>query len=98
MSGKPSRGKTRKREARFVSCLRDFLSPALFRQVNGIIPQRFRGERRRRSRWTVQPLLFVLLCMTWCAGDSQPERFETARGFYVACHEKRRRPGKTFVG
>src|SRR5205807_2484548 len=28
----------------------------------------------------------------------QPERFETARAFYVACHDKRRRPGKTFVG
>ena len=27
-----------------------------------------------------------------------PETFETARGFYVACHPKRRRPGKSFQG
>ena len=36
--------------------------------------------------------------MTWCAGDSSPERFETARAFYVALHQRRRRPGKTFAG
>jgi hypothetical protein len=36
--------------------------------------------------------------MTWCAGDSLPERFETARAFYVALHQRRRRPGKTFAG
>ena len=36
--------------------------------------------------------------MTWCTGDSQPERFETARAFCVACHPKRRRPGRTFTG
>ena len=43
-------------------------------------------------------MLFVLLTMTWCAGESLPERFETARAFYVALHQRRRRPGKTFVG
>jgi hypothetical protein len=36
--------------------------------------------------------------MTWCTGDSLPERFETARAFYIACHEKRKRPGKTVDG
>jgi hypothetical protein len=36
--------------------------------------------------------------MTWCAGDSLPERFETARAFYVALHQRRRRPGRTFAG
>jgi hypothetical protein len=40
----------------------------------------------------------VLLVMTWCAGDSLPERFETARAFYAALHQRRRRPGKTFTG
>jgi hypothetical protein len=39
-----------------------------------------------------------LLVMTWCAGESLPERFETARAFYVACHQRRRRPGQTFAG
>lgn len=43
-------------------------------------------------------MLFVMLLMTWCAGDSLPERFETARAFYVACFQKRRRPGKTIEG
>jgi len=36
--------------------------------------------------------------MTWCCGDSLPEKFEAARGFYVVCHDKRRRPGETFQG
>ena len=98
MSKKPRRRGPGRREARFVCCLRDFLSPALFRQVQGVIPKRFRGPSRPGRRWTLQPLLFVLLCMTWCLGDSQPERFETARAFFVACHPKRRRPGKTCLG
>ena len=37
--------------------------------------------QRRSPRWQIQPLLFVLLTMTWCTGDSLPERFETARAF-----------------
>jgi hypothetical protein len=78
--------------------LRDFLTPALFRQVNRVIPDRFKGARQPQARWTTHPLLFVLLCFTWCSGDSQPERFETARAFFVATHDKRRRPGKTFGG
>jgi hypothetical protein len=98
MPKKPGRRRAGRREARFVTCLRDFLSPALFRQVQGLIPKRFRGQSTPRRRWTLQPLLFVLLCMTWCNGDSQPERFETARAFFVACHPKRRRPGKTCLG
>jgi hypothetical protein len=36
--------------------------------------------------------------MTWCTGESLPERFESARAFYVACFQRRRRPGKTFEG
>jgi len=49
-------------------------------------------------RWDVRPLLLVFLTMTWCCGDSLPEKFEAARGFYVVCHDKRRRPGETFQG
>jgi hypothetical protein len=78
--------------------LRDFLTPALHRQVQRLLPRRFRGSRRPRRRWSLHPVLFVLLAMTWCLGDSQPERFEAARAFCVACHPKRRRPGKTFAG
>jgi hypothetical protein len=39
-----------------------------------------------------------MIAMTWTAGDPQPERFETARGFYVACYAARKRPGKTLEG
>jgi hypothetical protein len=43
-------------------------------------------------------LIFVLLTMTWTVGESTPERFETARAFYVACHASRKRPGQTLSG
>jgi hypothetical protein len=43
-------------------------------------------------------LVLVLLLMTWCCGDSQPERFETAKACCVACLPKRRRPGRTVQG
>ncbi len=36
--------------------------------------------------------------MTWCCGDSLPEKFEAARGFYVLSCPKRKRPGKSFAG
>ena len=39
-----------------------------------------------------------MLLMAWSAGDSLPERFEVARGVYVACCPKRRRPGQSFSG
>lgn len=98
MSKKAKKRRQRPLEARFVSCLRDFLTPALYRQVHRLLPARFKGPRRPGRRWSLHPLLFVLLGMTWCLGDSQPERFETARAFCVAARPKRRRPGKTFLG
>jgi Transposase DDE domain len=76
----------------FLDCLGYFLTPHVWKQAQRAAP------RRRAWRWQAQPLLFVLLCMTWCAGDSLPERFQTARAFYVALHQRRRRPGKTFAG
>jgi hypothetical protein len=76
----------------FLQCLGHFLTPQVWKQAQQAVP------RRRAWRWQTQPLLFVLLGMTWCAGDSLPERFETARAFYVALHQRRRRPGRTFAG
>jgi hypothetical protein len=76
----------------FLECFRYFLTPQVWKQAQQA------ARRCRGWRWQPQPLLFVLLCMTWCAGDSLPERFETARAFYVALHQRRRRPGKTFAG
>ncbi len=77
----------------FVECLRELLTPALWKQVH-----QGRPAKRRRCRWGTQPLVLVLLLMTWCRGDSQPERFETARAFCAALLPKRRRPGRTVQG
>jgi len=77
----------------FLDCLTYFLTAQVWKQA-----QAAAGRGRRAMRWQTQPLLLVLLVMTWCAGDSLPERFETARALYVACHQRRRRPGKTFAG
>jgi hypothetical protein len=46
----------------------------------------------------LQPLVVVLLTMTCTSGDSEWERFEAARGFYVMSYEARKRPGKTLEG
>jgi len=73
-------------------CLREFLTPTVWKQA------RRAAKKRRMPRWDVHPLCFVLLTMTWCCGDSLPEKFEAARGFYITCHPKRRRPGETFQG
>lgn len=77
----------------FIACLREFLTPALWKQA-----QQARHECRRSARWLTQPLVFVLLFMTWCGGDSQAERFETAKALCVVCLPKRRRPGKSVQG
>jgi hypothetical protein len=83
----------RPRARSFVACLREFLTPALWKQAH----QR-RHSRRRSSRWSAQPLILVLLLMTWCCGDSQAERFEVAKGFCIVLLPKRRRPGQTVQG
>jgi hypothetical protein len=90
----PSQRPARRRQAQsFVQCVRQFLTPEVFKQAH-----RARQCKRLSPRWQVQPLLFLLLTMTWTVGDSTPERFETARAFYVAAHASRKRPGKTLAG
>jgi len=73
--------------------VREFLTPQFFKQVRRQI-----AIQRRKPRWDVHPLIWVMLLMAWSAGDSLPERFEVARAVYVACCPKRRRPGKFFSG
>lgn len=85
-------GRMRPRAKSLIASLREFLTPAVWKQVRNAVP------RRKMPRWEVRPLLLVLLTMTWCCGDSLPERFEMARGFYVLTHSKRRRPGESFQG
>jgi hypothetical protein len=68
----------------FLDSVREFLTPSIWRQAE-------QARRRSRSapRWKTQPLVLTLLVMTWCCGDSQAERFETARGFTTVCLAKR---------
>jgi hypothetical protein len=72
--------------------VRQFLTPQVWKQA------RRAGASRRLPRWDLQPLLIVTLAMTWAAGESQEERFEAARGFYVAAYAARKRPGATLQG
>jgi hypothetical protein len=76
----------------FLECLRYFLTAQVWKQAQCAF------EPHHAFRWQVQPLLFVLLTMTWCAGESVEERFETGKAFYVASYQRKRRPGKTLEG
>lgn len=76
-----------------IGNVRQFLTPQVWKQARQTVP-----PSRALPRWDLQPLVLVMIAMTWSAGDSQPERFETARGFYVACYAARKRPGKTLEG
>jgi hypothetical protein len=76
-----------------IGYLREFLTPTVWKQAR-------QAARRGRSapRWDLQPLVVIMLAMTWATGDSQAEKFEKARGYYIASHAARRRPGKTLAG
>jgi Transposase DDE domain len=76
-----------------LGCLRQFLTPAAWKQAQQAGP-----TKRRRTRWSVHAVVWSLLAISWCTGDSLAERFETARGFYVAAYRQRRRPGRTYSG
>jgi DDE family transposase len=76
-----------------LGCLNHFLTPAVWRQA-----QAAPGAPRRKARWNLHRLTFVLLALTWCTGDSLPECFETARAWYVASYQSRKRPGTTCPG
>jgi Transposase DDE domain len=73
--------------------VREFLTPSVWKQARQAVPR-----RRAAPRWDLQPLVLVMLAMTWATGDSEAEKFAKARGYYVACHESRRRPGTTLIG
>jgi Transposase DDE domain len=93
MESARKRRKARKRASSLLDCLRKFATPAVWKQA-----QQARKTTRRPVRWRTQPLLLVLLTMTWCCGDSLGERFETARAFCVVCQPRRKRPGRTIEG
>jgi len=77
----------------FREALAQFLTPQVWRQAH---------QARRPSytapRWALQPLIWVVLTMSWGTGQSQEERFAAARAVYVAHHQHSRRPGATLAG
>jgi hypothetical protein len=73
--------------------LHQFLTPQLWKQAHQTWQPTYAPPR-----WTLQPLVWVLLTMTWCTGQSQEERFAAARAVYVAEHQRDRRPGTTLAG
>jgi hypothetical protein len=77
----------------FHDRLSHLLTPQLWKQAHQAWHQ-----NHQPSRWRLKPLLWVLLRMAWCNGDSQEERFATARAAYVAAHPRERRPGETLAG
>jgi len=76
-----------------ASCLRQFLTPQLWKQAR-------RGLKTQRidARWDFHHPILVLLAMTRSLGDSTPERFAMARGIVAICRPKRRRAGRTALG
>ena len=77
----------------FREALASFLPPAVWKQAH-----RAWQSRHSDCRWGLQAVVLVAVFMTWCAGDSEAERFASARAFYVACHAKDKRPGQTLAG
>lgn len=77
----------------FFDNLHDLLTPAMWKQA-----KQARRAVKESPRWKTQSLVLALLAMTWCCGDSQAERFETARGFTAVWLQKRRQPGKSVQG
>src|SRR5262245_58481126 len=77
----------------FTTTLTRFLTPQVWKQSH-----QSHTPRSKASRWDLHPLLMVLLLMTWTGGDSEAERFATARAFYVARHQHGKRPGQSLAG
>lgn len=83
----------RPQSIKFRESLASLLTPAVWKRAR----QAWQSPHSC-ARWDLAPLVWVLLLMTWTTGDSVGERFETARAFYVACHQKSKRPGQTLQG
>lgn len=76
-----------------IAALTHWLTPGVWKEAH-----QARGSKRSTPRWKLHPLVMVLAVMTWTTGDSEAERFATARAFYVARHQREKRPGESFQG
>jgi Transposase DDE domain len=77
----------------FREVLSQFVTPQVWKQAHQAW-----HPAHSPSRWRLTPLVWVLLGMAWCCGDSLDERFATARAVFVASNGKVRRPGSTLQG
>jgi hypothetical protein len=77
----------------FTAALARFLSPQVWKRAH-----QHHRPKKTASRWDLHALVMVLLLMTWVTGDSQAERFVTARAFYVARRQHDKRPGASVPG
>ena len=83
-----------KRSESLSGSMRQFLTPEVWKQVKHAASQH---GCRNGVRWTLQPLIMIAAIMTWCAGETDADRFVLSRSFYVQIHcPKRQRPGKAF--
>jgi hypothetical protein len=84
------------RRSTVVSALSDvgyFLTPQVFKQAHQVWQPGYEPPR-----WSLHALVWTLLGMAFWCGDSQEERFASARAAFVAAHPKLRRPGQTLTG
>ncbi len=85
-----------KRSESLSGSMRQFITPAVWKHVKQAASQH---GCRKGGRWNPQPLIMIAAIMTWCAGETEADRFVLSRSFYVQVHcPKRARPGKTFSG
>ncbi len=85
-----------KRSESLSGSMRQFLTPEVWKQVKHAASQH---GCRNGVRWTLQPLIMIAAIMTWCAGETDADRFVLSRSFYVQVHcPKRQRPGKALSG
>jgi hypothetical protein len=93
MASARKRRKQRRRVRTLADCMRQFLTPSVWKQGQKALARPWRA-----SRWRIKPLVVTLVLMTFACGGSQEERFESARAVMVALQPKRRRPGGTIAG
>jgi DDE family transposase len=77
----------------FQDALHHFLTPKVFKEGH-----RAWQNPHYNCSWSLKAILEVLLLMTWDKGDSEAERFQTARAYYVSRHQHEKRPGQTSEG
>ena len=81
-----------KRSQSLSASMRQFLTPQVWKQAKQAAGQH---GYHKGILWTLQPLIMIGAIMTWCAGETDAERFVLSRAFYVQIHcPKRQRPGK----